>query len=78
MLPLLTTESTKINYLCHMLMYTGVLQQDPMPKLCFIMVLTSCKDFFADCKDFFSRSYRYELSQVDTSGISACKHNKQD
>ena len=30
------------------------------------MVLTSCKDFFADCKDFLSWSYRYELSQVDT------------
>ena len=23
----------------------GVLQWDPMPKLCFVMVLTSCKDF---------------------------------
>ena len=23
----------------------GVLQRDPMPKLCFVMVLTSCKDF---------------------------------
>ena len=32
----------------------GVLQRDPIPKLCFAMVLTSCKDFlFADCKDFF-------------------------
>ena len=30
----------------------GVLEWDPMPKLCFVMVLTSCKDFFADCKDF--------------------------
>ena len=25
--------------------------------------------FFADCKDFLSRSYRYELSQVDTSDL---------
>ena len=30
----------------------GVLQRDLMPELCFVMVLTSCKDFFADCKDF--------------------------
>ena len=28
-----------------LLLYMGVLQQDPMPKLCFVMVLTSCKDF---------------------------------
>ena len=28
-----------------LLLYMGVLQRDPMPKLCFIMVLTSCKDF---------------------------------
>ena len=31
----------------------GVLQRDPIPKLCFVMVLTIYKDFFADCKDFF-------------------------
>ena len=49
-LPLLTTESTKLN-LCHnklcfvSLLYMGVLQCDPMPKLCFVMVLTICKDF---------------------------------
>ena len=30
----------------------GVLQQDPIPKLCFAMALTICKDLFADCKDF--------------------------
>ena len=30
----------------------GVLQRDPIPKLCFAMVLTICKDFFADCKVF--------------------------
>ena len=30
----------------------GVLQRDPIPKLCFAMVLTICKDFFADCKIF--------------------------
>ena len=37
-----------------LLMYMGVLQRDPMPKLCFVMVLTICKDFFEDCKDFLS------------------------
>ena len=26
-------------------MYMGVLQRDPMPELCFVMVLTSCEDF---------------------------------
>ena len=31
----------------------GELQWDPIPKLCFAMVLTICKDIFADCKDFF-------------------------
>ena len=41
-----------------LLLCMGVLQWDPMPKLCFVMVLTSCKDFFADCKDFLSWSYR--------------------
>ena len=38
----------------YLLLYMGVLQRDHMPKLCFIMVLTSCKDFFAHCKDFLS------------------------
>ena len=28
-----------------LLLNMGVLQRDPMPKLCFVMVLTSCKDF---------------------------------
>ena len=28
-----------------LLIYMGVLQQDPMPELCFVMVLTSCTDF---------------------------------
>ena len=28
-----------------LLLYMGVLHRDPMPKLCFVMVLTSCKDF---------------------------------
>ena len=37
-----------------LLFYMGVLQRDPMPNLCFVMVLTSCKDVFADCKDFLS------------------------
>ena len=41
----------KINVLCHnklcfvSLLYMGVLQCDPMPKLCFVMVLIICKDF---------------------------------
>ena len=30
----------------------GVLQRDPIPKLCFAMVLTICKNLFADCKNF--------------------------
>ena len=28
------------------LIYMGVLQRDPIPKLCFAMVLAICKDFF--------------------------------
>ena len=48
----------RLNKLCFVcLLYMGVLQRDPIPKLCFAMVLTICQDF----------SYRYELSQVDTS-----------
>ena len=43
---------TKLCFVC--LLYMGVLQQDPIPKLCFVMVLTICKDFLADCKDFLS------------------------
>ena len=31
----------------------GVLQRDPIPKLCFAMVLTICKDF---CHDLTDRS----------------------
>ena len=56
--------STKVNdlwynKLCFVcLLYMGVLQWDPIPKLCFAMVFTICKDFFADCKDFLSWSYR--------------------
>ena len=56
--------STKVNYLWHnklcfvRLLYMGVLQQDPIPKLCFAMVFTICKDLFTDCKDFLSWSYR--------------------
>ena len=37
------------------LLYMGVLQRDPIPKLCFAMVLTICKDFFLQIeKDFLS------------------------
>ena len=60
------TESTKIKYLCHnklwfsLLLYMGVLQRDPMPNLCFVMVLTSCKDFLQIvrnvCHDLTDRS----------------------
>ena len=45
--------STKVNDLSHnklcfvCLLYMGVLQRDPIPKLCFAMVLTICKDFFS-------------------------------
>ena len=52
--------STKVNDLSHnklcfvCSLYMGVLQRDPIPKLCFAMVLTICKDLFADCKDFLS------------------------
>ena len=42
----------KLCFVC--LLYMGVLQWDPIPKLCFAMVLTICKDFFADRKDFLS------------------------
>ena len=42
-----------LNKLCFVcLLYMGVLQRDPIPKLCFAMGLTICKDLFADCKDF--------------------------
>ena len=30
---------------CCLLLYMGVLERDPMTELCFVMVLTSCKDF---------------------------------
>ena len=52
--------STKVNDLSHnklcfvCLLYMGVLQRDPIQKLCFAMVLTICKDFLANCKDFLS------------------------
>ena len=52
--------NTKVNDLSHnklffvCLLYMVVLQRDPIPKLCFAMVLTICKDFFAECKDFLS------------------------
>ena len=49
----------------------GVLERDPIPKLCFAMVLTICKHYYANSKDFLSWSYRYELSQVDTSDFNA-------
>ena len=44
--------NTKVNYLWHnklcfvCLLYMDVLQRDPIPKMCFAMVLTICKDFF--------------------------------
>ena len=72
-LQLLTTESRKINDLCHnklCFVCMGVLQRDPMPELCFVMVLTSYKDCLQILKIFLSWSYRYELSQVDTSVLS--------
>ena len=40
------------------------------------MVLTICKDFLADCKDFSSWSYRYELSQVDTSELDTINNGR--
>ena len=48
--------STKVNDLSHKLCFVCLLYMgvDPIPKLCFAMVLTICKDFFADCKDFLS------------------------
>ena len=51
MLPLLTNRehenkvSVSQQVMFCLLLYMGVLQRDPMPKLCFVMVLTSCKDF---------------------------------
>ena len=59
--------STKVNDLSHnklcfvRLLYMGVLQRDPIPKLCFAMVLTICKDFFLQivrifCHDLTDRS----------------------
>ena len=30
-----------------LLLYMAVLPRDPMPKLCFVMVLTSCKDILS-------------------------------
>ena len=36
-----------------LLLYMGVLQRDPMPKLCFVKVLTSCKDFLQIVRIFF-------------------------
>ena len=51
MLPLLTTDSMQINDLCHnklcfvyYCIWVCYTQWDPMPKLCFVMVVTSCKD----------------------------------
>ena len=50
--------STKVNDLSHKklcfvcLLYMGVLQRDPIPKLFCNMVLTIWKNFLADCKDF--------------------------
>ena len=38
---------------CLFIVY-GCVIVDSIPKLCFAMVLTICKDFFADCKDFLS------------------------
>ena len=51
--------STKVNDLSHNklcfvhLLFMGVLQRDPIPKLCFGMVLTICKDFFCRLYRFF-------------------------
>ena len=50
--------NTKVNDLSHnklcfvCLLYIGVLQRDPIPKLCFAMVLTICKDFLRIIKIF--------------------------
>ena len=49
----------------------GVLQRDPMPKLCFVMVLTSCKDFLQIERFFYQdltdNNNNNNMSQVDTS-----------
>ena len=37
----------------------GVLQQDPMPKLCFVMVLSICKDFLQ-----VVRIFSYDLKDM--------------
>ena len=42
----------KLCFVC--LLYMCELQRDPIPKLCFAMVLTICKDCLADRKDFLS------------------------
>ena len=46
-------QFAELCFVC-LLYIMGVLQRDPIPKLGFAMVLTICKDFFADCKDFLS------------------------
>ena len=47
-----------------------------MPRLCFVMGVDNFYRFFADRKDFLSRSYRYELSQVDRSGLLNAKSGR--
>ena len=55
----------------------GVLQRDPIPKLCFAMVLTICKDFFADCKNFFCHDLTdmscHRLTPLTQSPLTALK-----
>ena len=70
MLPLLTTESTKINDLCHnklcfVCYCICVLWRDPMPKLCFVMVLTSCNDFLQ-----IVRIFCHDLTDMSCSRLT--------
>ena len=74
MLPLLTTEhenklSVSQEVVFCLLMYTGVLQWDPMPKLCYIMVLTSCKDFLK-----IVRIFCHDLTDMSCTRLTPLPH----
>ena len=53
-----------------LLLYVGVLQRDHMPKLCFVMVLTSCKDFLQ-----IVRIFCHDLTDMSCPRLTPLSHS---
>ena len=53
-----------------LLLCMGVIQRDPMPKLCLVMVLTSCKGFLQ-----IVRIFCHDLTAISCPRLTSDRHS---